>query len=76
MADELKGKDALARELKILRAKAGLTQKELAEKSGVAECTIAFIESKSITSNPRIDTLVKLEKALEVEDKTLTRYLD
>ena len=74
--DELKGKDALARELKILRAKEGLTQKELAQKSGVAECTIAFIESKTIASIPRIDTLVKLAKALNVEDNALTKYLD
>lgn len=69
-------RNALAKELKVLRAKAGITQKELAEKSGVAECTIAFIEGKSIAVTPRIDTLVKLAKALDVEESYLTKYVD
>lgn len=69
-------RNALAKELKVLRAKAGITQKELAEKSGVAECTIAFIESKSIAVTPRIDTLVKLAQALDVEESALTKYVD
>jgi transcriptional regulator with XRE-family HTH domain len=68
-------KELLARELKIQRAKSGLTQEDLAKKSGVALCTIAYIESKSITAIPRVDTLVKLEQALECEDNTLTKYL-
>lgn len=74
--DEVKGKELIARELKILRAKAGLTQKELADKSGVAECTIAFIEAKSIDRLPRVDTLIKLANALGVEESTLIKYLD
>lgn len=68
-------KSALARELKIQRAKLGITQEELAKKAGVSECSIGLIESKHYSSNPRIDTLVKLEKALELEENTLLKYL-
>ncbi len=68
-------KELLARELKVARAKLGLTQEGLAKKSGVSECAIALIESKCSTGMPRIDTLIKLEKALELEENTLTKYI-
>lgn len=72
----VENKSALARELKIARAKLNLTQEGLAKKSGVSECAIALIESKCSTGMPRIDSLVKLEKALELEENTLTKYID
>ena len=49
--------------LKEKRVEAGLTQAELAEKSGVSRATIAGIESGAI-KNVKTDTLLKLSSAL------------
>lgn len=46
----------------ILREK-GLTQKELAQKMGVAEISL----SRSINGNPNLDTLTKIAQALNIE---------
>lgn len=63
----------LAKTLQILRAKNGLTQIELANKSGVSTCTVAFIENcKKV---PRVDTLIKIAKALSVDEDELLKYI-
>ena len=52
--------------LEEIRKQKGLSRRELAEKSGVNEQTISFLESG--INNPsfaKIDTLVKLAKALK-----------
>lgn len=69
-------KNGLAKELKIARAKAGVTQEELANKADVSVCAIALLEGKCSTSTPRFDTLVKLEKALGLTNNELIKYLD
>jgi predicted transcriptional regulator len=73
-----------ARLLKYARRRAALTQRELAKRSGVAQPTIARIETGSMV--PRVDTFDRLLEAcgmgLEVErrlgigeDRTLPREL-
>lgn len=63
----------LAIDLKVYRAKRGLSQIELANKSGVSVCTVAFIEScKKV---PRVDTLIKLARALSVDEEELLKYI-
>lgn len=51
------------------RLKAGLKQKELADRIGVSESRISQYERGS--QNPRISTLIKLAEALEIPLKTL-----
>jgi transcriptional regulator with XRE-family HTH domain len=73
-----------ARVLRYARRRAGLTQRQLAERAGVAQPTIARIESGAMV--PRVDTFDRLLEAcgmgLEVErrlgigeDRTLPREL-
>ncbi len=50
-------------ELRRLRKRAGLTQKELAKRAGVSQSLIARIESGSV--DPRLSTLRRILKALE-----------
>lgn len=52
-------------ELKDLRRKAGLTQKELAKRAGVSQSLIARIEKGTV--NPRISTLRRIMKVIEEE---------
>jgi len=52
-------------ELKNLRKRAGLTQKELAKRAGVSQSLIARIESGSV--NPRVSTLKKIISVIEEE---------
>ncbi|MGL5440835.1 MAG: helix-turn-helix domain-containing protein [Filifactoraceae bacterium] len=56
--------------LKEIRENKGLTLKELSQKSGVGPSTISDIENGK-AQNPRIETLVNLSKALEIEPKVL-----
>ncbi|MBU2528638.1 helix-turn-helix transcriptional regulator [bacterium] len=57
------------------RLKRDLTQKELARKSGVSYNTIIKIERGGIT-NPKIETIVKLAKALKISlDKLVCKKL-
>jgi len=53
------------RELKSLRKKANLTQKELAMKAGVSQALVARIESGSV--DPRVSTLIKILTVLSDE---------
>ena len=55
----------LGMKLKRLRAKRGLTQEELGRKVGVSYAYISMLESGAKT-NPTIDTLKALAKALRV----------
>lgn len=54
-------------ELRALRKKLGITQKELAEKAGVSQALIARIEAGTI--DPRVSTLRKILKALTNEEQ-------
>ncbi|MCQ5362099.1 MAG: CBS domain-containing protein [Candidatus Methanomethylicia archaeon] len=52
-------------ELRILRKRAGLTQKELAKKAGISQSLVARIESGSV--DPRVSTLRKILNVLSEE---------
>ena len=65
----------LATELKFLRGKKGWTQNQLATKSGVSSASVQFIEQNFDQRKPRPNTLMKLAKALEVEDEVLLKYI-
>lgn len=52
------------------RKEAGLTQKELGERAGIAEPTIRKYESNRL--NPKIETLQKIADALKVNVSELT----
>jgi DNA-binding XRE family transcriptional regulator len=56
--------------LRMLRRRAVMTQRELAEASGVAQVTIAFIEAGRQEPRPR--TIRKLARALAVKPTALT----
>lgn len=56
---------SLAQEIKQLRAAAGLTQKQLAEKIGVSQPFVADLESGK-RAGVSVDTLYKLSDALGV----------
>lgn len=65
----------LARIIKIQRAKLGITQHDLANISGVSYSSVAFIESINFRRKPRFETLMKLEKALQLKENTLTKFI-
>lgn len=56
---------AIARNLRVARARTGLSQKELAKRSGVCETTISFLESGK-HEMIRMSTLQKLADVLGV----------
>lgn len=56
----------IAMDVRVARARAGLSQKELAEKSGVCETTISFIENGK-QETIRMSTLQKLAEVLGVD---------
>lgn len=62
----LKAFEKVAVNLRVCRAKAKLSQKELAEKSGVCETTISFIENGK-QEMIRMSTLQKLAEVLGVD---------
>ena len=55
--------------LKVARVQAGLTQSELAERSGISRVTINMIEN-DVTKNVKSSTMIAIAKALgrTVED--------
>ena len=63
----------LAKQIKILRGKNSMTQEELAKASGVSACAITFIES--CKKKPRVATLIKIAKALNVDESELLNYI-
>ena len=60
--DELDDEFQLLRALTEARKEAGMTQQQLAEKSGVHQVNISRIENG--TGNPSVETLQKLAKGL------------
>ena len=53
----------LAKELKRLRKKAGLTQEQIAEKAGISHRYYQILESSQPTRSAKIDIIEKLGKA-------------
>ena len=70
--DKMKMK-LLAQQIKVFRAKKSMNQEDLAVVSGLSPCTIALIES--CKKKPRVETLVKIAKALGVEENELLCYI-
>ena len=60
-------------QLTLLRKRKGLTQTELAKRSGILREMICTYEGGRVT--PRIDTIKKMAKALEMEYEELYEYL-
>ena len=58
-------REQMAAKLKALRARQGLTQEQLAEKSGVSRTYLARLETGR--QDPTLSTLEKLAKALGVK---------
>ena len=65
------GENMLSENIKKYRNKLGLTQEALARKADISYNTIIKLESEGIT-DPRMKTLKKLAKALNVSLDTLT----
>lgn len=63
----------LAKKLRALRKKHGLTQQKLAEMAGVDYKHIQFLESKNPPA-ARIDTLEKIAKAFGVDSAELLSF--
>lgn len=55
---------ALARNMKRLRVKAGLTQLDLAVRSGITLSTVARLESEKAESTTSLDTAARIANAL------------
>ncbi len=55
----------IAKSIKLLRKNLNMTQKQLAEKTGIAQITIQQYEAGKY--EPKYDNLMKLSKALEVD---------
>lgn len=53
-----------AQQIRAARAMVGLTQKQLADASGVSEMSVKNIE-RGTTPDPRVSTIMALRKALE-----------
>lgn len=64
--------EAVARNVRIARAKVGISQIELAEKSGVSDTSVSFIENAK-HKKVRMSTLVKLAEALGMETEELLK---
>lgn len=71
---KMTAKEQLSRKLKVLRAKKGMTQDDLAKASGVSKITIAIAEATGNNRIPSVDTLYKLAKALEVDEKEFVKF--
>lgn len=65
--------EQLARRIKVLRAMNNMTQEELAKASGVSNCAITFIEN--CKTQARAKTLIKLARALQVDESELLNYI-
>jgi transcriptional regulator with XRE-family HTH domain len=61
--------NTLGKNIKLYRSQLGITQAELAEKSGVYRSHLAGIETGSV--NPSVRTVEKLAAALEVRVEDL-----
>ena len=59
--------------VQFMRKKAGLSQAELAERSGLADSTISHLESTSIYAVSFV-VLFRIASALDIEPKTLLDF--
>jgi DNA-binding XRE family transcriptional regulator len=59
--------------VQFLRKKAGLSQAELAERSGLSDSTISHLESTSVYSVSLV-VLFRIASALDVEPKTILDF--
>jgi transcriptional regulator with XRE-family HTH domain len=59
--------------IKILREKKGWTQEKLAQEAGISYQTLIKIEHGGI-KNPRIETIIKLAKSLDISINELIEY--
>ncbi len=62
----------LAENLKARRLKKGLTEKQLAEITGITERNIRYIES-GLKNNPTLNTLQRLSEALNITIEKLIK---
>ena len=62
----------LGEEVKLIRLKRGLSQEQLAERSGLSTMTIGFIEQGR--RRPQLGTLQKIADVLEVRVKDLIPF--
>ena len=60
--------------MKYLRRNEGISQDDLAVKSGISQSQIAKLESKIYSHSPTIRTLVRLSKALNICPYRLSEY--
>lgn len=60
--------------MKYLRRKEGISQDDLAVKSGISQSQIAKLEGKRYSHSPTIRTVVNLAKALKVCPYRLSEY--
>mgnify|MGYP002708682624 CR=1 FL=1 len=60
--------------MKYLRRKEGISQDDLAAKSGISQSQIAKLESKIYSHSPTIRTLARLSKALNICPYRLAEY--
>ena len=58
------------------RAKLGLSQAELADKSGISRRSIQYLEDTSAHFSPSLDALEKVAKALKVKVPDLLKQVD
>lgn len=64
----------LARAIKIARSKAGLTQREMSEQSGVSYGAVINLERGVV--NTRFSTIVSLSKVLNVDADEFLKFYD
>jgi transcriptional regulator with XRE-family HTH domain len=62
--------------LGVLRANRGLSQSQLSKVSGLSRHAIQELEDDNIVPNPKLQTLIKLARALEVEVAELYEIVD
>lgn len=62
----------LSKKLKNARLNKNMSEKELAEKSGITERSIRYIES-GFQKNPQLNTLQRLSNALDVSIEELIK---
>jgi HTH-type transcriptional regulator, cell division transcriptional repressor len=64
----------LARNLRLLRRRSGLTQEQLADRTGLHRIEIGYLEGSHRL--PRLDTVVRICHALEVTPNDLLDGID
>lgn len=55
------------RGIKVIRVHRGMSKKELADRAGLSEAVYSRLETPSQSSNPRLDTLMKLSRAVNMD---------